>query len=611
MNLRFLLFLLPILSAAHDVLLAQPSGGPYGPLDHTYIIPEDANAVFYVAPDGDPEADGRALATPTTLEAAVARAETGNAIILRGGVYRVGGLVLNQGITMQPFADEKPVLKGTRLATEWEPLQEGLWRTKWETFFPMKPQSWWRRAREGMYTPLHRFNNDMVFFDGEFLQSAGWEGEVDADSYFIDYESGYLYLRRDPTGHEVEITAWDGGLLITPGEVRGRPGDGVGPTLRGLTFTQYAYRAIEIEGHDPERPEDEALYGKDVVGTVLENLAITYCSRVAAYLRGDHLVVRHCLISDTSTEGLFLLASNDALFERNLFRRNNIEGITGYYPAALKIFNQTNRVVCRENLVTDNRNSSGIWYDVGNSDGIFVNNWLEETTDGFFFEISQRAICAGNVFVDCLRGIRVLNSAGVRIYHNTFLDAEIAIDRTTRSAVGDHFDWHPATGPDVDERHSHEVGNNLLVAEADFPRELIHLWQVPELEGREGLRPQVSRLDGNVFVRPNASAERPLFAFIIGNPLHGSPDDKWDAFVSIEALHATHPEFEAHGLGFPTFEARSALRSPTLRHLELNASFPLDDYQPVSVPEDVLAALGWRGGEAKLPGAYQTLAEEY
>ncbi len=46
--------------------------------------------------------------------------ESGDAIILRGGVYRTGSLLLNQGVTIQPYESERPVLKGTRLATEWE-----------------------------------------------------------------------------------------------------------------------------------------------------------------------------------------------------------------------------------------------------------------------------------------------------------------------------------------------------------------------------------------------------------------------------------------------------------------------------------------------------------
>ena len=149
---------------------AQPSGGPYGPLQQNYEVPAQANHVYYVAPDGKEDAAGTSLQQPTTLEAAIAKVVTGDAIILRGGIYRTGGLRFNQGITMQPYAGEHPVLKGTRVATEWRALPNNVWRTSWKTLFPAAPLGWWQRDREGMRTPLHRFNNDMVFVDGEMLQ---------------------------------------------------------------------------------------------------------------------------------------------------------------------------------------------------------------------------------------------------------------------------------------------------------------------------------------------------------------------------------------------------------------------------------------------------------
>ena len=381
-----------LLTLAPPVGRAQPSGGPYGPMQQTYVVPANAAHVYYVAPDGQADAPGTTLAQPTTLETAIARVTTGDAIILRGGTYRVGNLQLNQGVTLQPYADEHPVLKGTRPATAWEAQSNGLWRTAWKTLFPEKPADWWRRNREGAKTPLYRFNNDMVFIDGEFLQAVGWEGEVDAHSYYIDYDAGQIYIGTDPTRRLVEITAFDSALVRTTADVHGKTSDHKGPTIRGLTFTQYAYRALEIEGREPEGLADPATFGKDVVGTTLEDVTISYCSRVAGYFRGDHLVIRRCLISDTSTEGIYVLSSADALLEKNIFRRNNIERITGYFPSAVKIFNQCYRTTCRDNLVIDQPYSNGIWYDVGNVDGRFIDNWIEGAIDGFFFEISRGAV---------------------------------------------------------------------------------------------------------------------------------------------------------------------------------------------------------------------------
>jgi len=204
---------------------AQPSGGPYGPLRQTYALPETTGRIHFVAPDGKAEVAGESLSRPTTLDAAITRVKSGDAIVLRGGTYRTGDLVLNQGIVIQPYADERPILKGTLVATEWKNLGNGLWKTSWSRLFPAGPDDWWARDRFGKETPLHRFNNDMVFVDGRFLEAVGREGEVDRNSYYIDYPAGQVYIGTDPVGRVVEITAYNVALRRTTGKVHGKTPD--------------------------------------------------------------------------------------------------------------------------------------------------------------------------------------------------------------------------------------------------------------------------------------------------------------------------------------------------------------------------------------------------
>jgi hypothetical protein len=592
---------------APSLLRAQPSGGPYGPIQQSYTIPDKAAHVYYVAPDGKADASGTTLAEPTTIESAIAKVVTGDAIVLRGGLYRTGGLRLSQGITLQPYADERPVLKGTEVATKWEALRNNVWRTTWKTLFPAKPLGWWQRGREGMRTPLHRFNNDMVFVDGEPLRSAGWEGELDAHSYSIDYDAGQVYIGADPTNRVVEITAFDSALVRTSGTAHGKTSDRKGPVIRGLTFTQYAYRAIDIEGKKPaplvsEEPTDEpvgpadpATFGKEVVGTTLENVTISFCSRVAGYFRGDGLVIRNSLISDTSTEGIYVIGSSDVLLERNIIRRNNVEQLTGYYPAAVKIFNQTRRVTCRDNLVIDQPYSNGIWYDVGNVDGVFVNNWIEGAQDGFFFEISKGALVAGNVFVRCNKGVRVLNSSGVRLYNNTFVDTPASIERNERSATGDHFGWHPATGPDVTEREGHVFVNNLLVASESYKGPLLRLEQ-PKALCEKLQHPQVRELDANVYVRASVAAG-PL---IVWSP--AATDSCLAPHDSLDAFRKAVPTFEAHAR-YVDAPPGSVFKGPDLRRYELLKALP-GTPPAVSLPVDVRKLLGWTEAQSRTPGAY-------
>jgi hypothetical protein len=590
-------------------VFAQPSGGPYGPIQQTYELPANAGKIYYVAPDGKAEASGETLEQPTTLAAAIERVVTGDAIILRGGVYRTGNLVFNQGITIQPYKDEQPVLKGTFVAKDWTHLRNGLWKTSWSHLFPAKPADWWSRESFGRETPLHRFNNDMVFIDGRLLQSVGWEGDLDNNTFFIDYDAGQVYLSVDPTDHLVEITAFDSAIIRTTKECHGKTSDGKGPVIRGITFTQYAYRAIEIEGKDPEGLSPESQHGKDVVGSVFENCAITYCSRVAGYFRGDKMIMRHCLVSDTSTEGVYLLSSSDVLLEKNIFRRNNIENITGYYPAAVKIFNQCYRVTCKDNLVTDLPNSNGIWYDVGNVDGRFIDNWVEDvghndapfssqqfwpSQNGFFFEISKGAICAGNVFVNCDHGLFVLNSSNVQIYQNTFVNSVACIARTARSAANDKFGWHPSTGPDIDQREGHVFVNNLLTADGNVLRPLLAFSQPKSLCEKLN-RPQVRQLDYNVYVR-RSNASIPLISW--------SPDPNnncLETFESLEGLRKLHPEFAANSRYFADYSG-PLFKSPELGNYQLVKAFPASK-TAAPLPSQIKELLG-RKADEHFVGAY-------
>jgi parallel beta-helix repeat protein len=595
-----------------SIAIAQPSGGPYGPVQQKYELPKDAGKIYYVAPDGNAEGAGDTLAKPTTLASALKRVVTGDAIVMRGGTYRTGGLKLNQGITIQPYADEQPVVKGTNVADKWEKLENGLWKTSWPTLFPSKPADWWMPDRNKS-TPRHRFNNDMVFLDGKFLQSAGAQADVKAGTYFIDYNDKSVYIGIDPANKLVEITAFESSLTRVKGSCYGRASDKKGPTIRGIVFTQYAYRAIEVEGTEPEGLSNESKFGKDVIGTTFENCTISFCSRVAAYLRGDKLTMKNCLISDTSTEGIYVISSSDVLLEKNIFRRNNIEYITGYFPAGVKIFNQSYRVTCKDNYVTDHPNSNGIWYDVGNVDGVFIDNIVENvgstrqtftkerfwpSDNGFFFEISKGAIVAGNVFVNCDHGVFVLNSNNVKMYNNTFVNSTVCIGRNERSAANDHFGWHPSAGPDVNEREGHVFVNNLLTADEDFNRPLLAFSQPPVLCKLLN-KPQVKQLDNNVFVRRGDA---------YGDQILWSPAPNTrcqEPFASPEDMHKAYPEFSANSRNFVNY-AGPLFKNPKQGDYHLLKTFE-GSGAATKLPSEIGKLLGLSQTNAPFIGAYQPI----
>ena len=598
---------------------AQPSGGPYGPLQKTYKIPNISGMVYYVSPTGGLNANGKTINTPTTLKNAIANVVTGDAIILRGGIYRVGDLKLNQSILMQPYKNENPIIKGTYVASNWEeggktPYtgEQELWKIKWEYLFPDKPDDWWRSERAGRVTPMHRFNNDMVFIDGRFLQSAGWLGELDENHYYIDYKTGYVYLNTNPTNKLVEITAFNRGLIITPDFVNGKKADHKGATIKGITFTQNAFHVIAIEGYYPEKKLDEKEFGKGVVGTTFENCTISYGGRVGAFMLGDKITMTNCLVTDTGTEGIYIVASNDALLERNIFTKNNIENIYGYYACAVKIFNQTHRVTCNDNLVINLKNSVGIWYDVGNEDGVFTNNWVQNVgsnnfpfdpnkawpgDNGFFFEISSKAIVAGNVFVNNDRGIAILNSANVKVYNNTFVNSLAVFMRTRRGENEDHFGWHVSTGPSSTERINHEFVNNLLVGDKNYNKPLLSIGQMPDQCDQQKI-PALKILDNNAYVRLGDSKE-PLIWLNqkIGNECESS-------FKNVEELNKKVTNYETKGISLLNYSG-PLFKSLDLYNFKLDANF-LGNNAAKTIPNEIqkVNTINTKKGKTYI-GAYQ------
>ena len=226
----------------------------------------------------------------------------------------------------------------------------------------------------------------------------------------------------------------------------------------------------------------------------------------------------------------------------------------------MKIFNQTYRVTCQDNLIIDLPNSNGIWYDVGNVDGRFLNNWVEgvgsvqreflnkrpyPSQSGFFFEISKGAVCAGNVFVNCDQGIFILNSSNVQIFQNTFVNRTVCIGRNGRSPANDGtFGWHSGTGPDVSKRGGHVFVNNLLTGDENYHRPLFILWQPDSLNQLFDIV-QLKQFDYNNYVRHSGDDSNPL---LLWTP--SKNNDYQAAFDSLEGLQKMFPEFSAHSQVF-------------------------------------------------------------
>jgi hypothetical protein len=259
--------------------------------------------------------------------------------------------------------------------------------------------------------------------------------------------------------------------------------------------------------------------------------------------------------------------------------------------------------------VTDLPFSNGIWYDVGNVDGVFINNWVEgvglinrgvsylqtwPSESGFFFEISKGAICAGNVFVNCELGIHILNSCDVRMYNNTLVNSTACISRSERSAAGDHFGWHPATGPDVDERDGHIFVNNLMAADASLNRPHLFVWQRNIMCDRLK-NPQLKEIDNNVYAESSYRQDMPLILC--------SPSETENCITALESpaeLNALHPRFEGHSM---LLTDHNVFMSPELLNYRPLPGFPGNN-AAAALPAELHSLLKLKKRTKQYVGAY-------
>ena len=205
-------------------------------------------------------------------------------------------------------------------------------------------------------------------------------------------------------------------------------------------------------------------------------------------------------------------------------------------------------------------------------------------------------VCAGNVFVNCDHGVLVLNSSDVHIYQNTFINSMAAIGRNTRGFEGDHFGWHPSTGPDVDERDGHIFVNNLMTGDESYDRPLLLTWQTPSL-CEQLSEPLLEELDHNVYVYSNNETTYPQIQW---SPATGS--DCQAGFESLENLRKLYPQFSSNSREFKNYTG-PLFKSPKLKNFQLLSSFP-GLKSGVQLPAMISNLIGQKKKDGQYIGAY-------
>ncbi len=426
--------------------------GPFGPLVKSYPVP-DEGAIF-VAPDGDASLKGESIRKPTTIEHAVEIAETGDVLVLRGGVYRTGNLSFDTEITIQPYKDERPVLKGTKVAANWEKRGD-YWVTKWDNLHYQDPPKWWKPGgRDG---PAVKYNDDLVLFDGEMFRPVSEASELESGYFYCNYADNEVYIVDDPTGKEVEIVVYEYGLIREHGE----GADPKGPTILGMDILGYAQACVAIRGDDPYRIIELFEMPDAPVGTHIENCRLLFSPSTGLSITSPESYIAYNDISMIGNCAMTTRMSHNSMFEHNVVSHSDWFDLR-IYPAGIKVFNQCHNYTVRNNYFGE-MPCEAVWYDVGHREGKAYNNYLYNCGMGLKIEICHKSYVAGNVFVNS--DLWFCNSNSCMAYNNTMINSRIDLWRNNRGAGGWNKNYsfnHVSTGPGVENYHGHHVANNVF-----------------------------------------------------------------------------------------------------------------------------------------------------
>jgi hypothetical protein len=170
------------------------------------------------------------------------------------------------------------------------------------------------------------------------------------------------------------------------------------------------------------------------------------------------------------------------------------------------------------------------------------------------------------------------------------------IGRNARTAAGDHFGWHPSTGPDLDKRDGHIFVNNVLVGTKNFVRPLLFVWQPASLCAQLP-NAQLNQLDYNVYVRAAGTTRSPL---MLWSPAQNAECQA--AFQSLEDLWKVYPESSANSRDFADYDG-PLFKSMDLRNYRIMPAFP-GSKTGKQLPPEIGTLLHQNGKAAPYVGAY-------
>jgi hypothetical protein len=351
-----------------------------------------ASETIWVSPAGADTANGSSGAPLRTLGAAVAKARSGDRIVLRGGTYHESVRIDDTTLDITSAPGERAVFDGASPLTSFTRDGDD-WAAALTTDFAV------RTTAPVLASNPVAGHPDQVFLDGAPLTEVLGRDQVVPGTFFHDVAAGRVYLGSDPTGHVVEASDLPWAFYFD---------DADGSTLTNVTVRRYATPADDMAA--------VRAYSDDMTirGLISELNAYSGLSVI-----GRHVSVSWSVLRDNGYIGMHAHQADDITLYRSEIIANNRERFDPKHSASGVKITSSDGITLRDNLVRAN-GGPGLWIDLTAAHAAIVGNLVQDNTrSGIQVELSGQVVVADNVATDNGEsGVWVLESNDVEVWHN-------------------------------------------------------------------------------------------------------------------------------------------------------------------------------------------------
>ena len=402
-----------------DLTGVRSTTGSAEPGQTAYPVPAGA---LFVSPQGSDSANGSQGSPFRTVAAAVARAASGQTIVLRGGTYNESvTLPGNKQLTLQSYPHEAVWFDGSIPVTSWTKSGSVWVSSGWNHVFDHSP-TYTRGGADGntdawtWINPAYPMaaHPDQLFVKGTSQRQVANASKVVPGTFAYDEGAKTLITGTDPTGGDTRASSLQKAFTI----------GGSGDVLRGFGIRRYA-----------DSVPDMGVLTAGKGSTTLENLAVTDSATQGIFIGGANNVLRNVTVARSGLTGVHADYADNLTVQNLLSAGNTAERFnTSPVSGGMKI-TRTRGVSVTGSAFVGNY-GQGLWTDMAVYDMTFANNdYLRNLSNGLVIEISQKALVSNSRSIgNGGAGVKVDSSADVQVWNSTFADnnRDVNVTQSTR-----------------------------------------------------------------------------------------------------------------------------------------------------------------------------------